>query len=128
MTNGEFSRDALNECTTKDLPVYAYSSRQIAPIMLDARIGVTPHELPIVFIDNNFFQALSSKDALKNNPPSHDHTPNHAPNRAPSLDDSANPSPKPDADLEAVYEELDEKVTSGEFLYIDKATLDSPKV
>lgn len=128
MTNGEFSRDALNECTTKDLPVYAYSSRQIAPIMLDARIGVTPHELPIVFIDNNFFQALSSKDALKNNPPSHDHSPNHAPNRAPSLDDSANPSPKPDADLEAVYEELDEKVTSGEFLYIDKATLDSPKV
>jgi hypothetical protein len=30
--------------------------------MLDARIGVTPNELPIVFIDNNFFQELSAKD------------------------------------------------------------------
>lgn len=59
LTNGEVSRDALNECTTKELPIYAYSARQIAPIMLDARIGVIPNELPIVFIDNNFFHALS---------------------------------------------------------------------
>ena len=94
----------------------------LALLVKNGRISI------IVLIDHNFFQALSSKDALKNNPPSHDHSPNHAPNRATSLDDSANPSPKPDADLEAVYEELDEKVTSGEFLYIDKATLDSPKV
>ena len=63
MCNGDVSRDALNECSTKELPIYAYSARQIAPIMLDARIGVTPHELPIVFIDSNFFQALSSDDS-----------------------------------------------------------------
>ncbi len=62
LSNGEVSRDALNECMTKDLPIYAYSARQIAPIMLDAKIGVTPNELPIVFIDNNFFEALSSKE------------------------------------------------------------------
>ncbi len=61
MCNGDLSRDALNECSTKELPIYAYSARQIAPIMLDARIGVTPHELPIVFIDSNFFQSLSSE-------------------------------------------------------------------
>ncbi len=64
LTNGEVSKDALNECTTKDLPVYAYSARQIAPIMLDAKIGVIPNELPIVFIDNNFFHTLSAKDSI----------------------------------------------------------------
>lgn len=62
MSNGDVSRDALNECTAREYPIYAYSARQIAPIMLDARIGVTPNELPIVFIDNNFFQELSAKD------------------------------------------------------------------
>ena len=67
MCNGEVSRDALNECSTKELPVYAYAARQIAPIMLDARIGVTPHELPIVFIDSNFFQALSSPQNMDEN-------------------------------------------------------------
>ncbi len=59
MTNGDLSKDALVECSTKELPIYAYSARQIAPIMFDARIGVTPNELPIIFIDNNFFQSLS---------------------------------------------------------------------
>ena len=62
LANGDVSKDALNECTTKDLPIYAYAAKQIAPIMLDAKIGVIPNELPIVFIDHNFFQALSSKD------------------------------------------------------------------
>lgn len=61
MSNGDVSRDALNECTTREYPIYAYSARQIAPIMLDAKIGVTPNELPIVFIDNNFFQELSAE-------------------------------------------------------------------
>ncbi|MCL2325429.1 MAG: winged helix-turn-helix domain-containing protein [Proteobacteria bacterium] len=64
MANGDISRDALNECTTKDLPIYAYSAKQIAPIMLDNRIGVIPNELPVVFIDNGFFHSLSAKDAL----------------------------------------------------------------
>lgn len=63
MTNGDISKDALNECSTKELPIYAYSARQIAPIMFDARIGVTPNELPIIFIDNNFFQSLSANEA-----------------------------------------------------------------
>lgn len=62
MANGDVSKDALTECTTKSLPIYAYAAKQIAPIMLDAKIGVIPNELPIVFIDHNFFQALSSKD------------------------------------------------------------------
>ena len=66
MTNGDISKDALNECSTKELPIYAYSARQIAPIMFDARIGVTTNELPIIFIDNNFFQSLSSNEAVFN--------------------------------------------------------------
>ena len=66
MTNGDISKDALNECSTKELPIYAYSARQIAPIMFDARIGVTTNELPIIFIDNNFFQSLSSNEAVVN--------------------------------------------------------------
>ena len=64
MTNGDISKDALNECSTKELPIYAYSARQIAPIMFDARIGVTPNELPIIFIDNNFFQSLSANEEV----------------------------------------------------------------
>lgn len=59
LANGDVSKDALNECTTRDYPIYAYASRQLAPIMMDAKIGIVPNELPVVFIDHGFFQALS---------------------------------------------------------------------
>ena len=108
LTNGEVSRDALNECTTKELPIYAYSARQIAPIMLDARIGVIPNELPIVFIDNNFFQALSSKDALPTKEmPAEDIA------QTPPAIDSTSPIDIPADDIE----EDDEDVSSGEYLF-----------
>ncbi len=64
LTNGDISKDALNECSTREFPIYAYSARQIAPIMFDARIGVIPNDLPIIFIDNNFFQSLSANEPL----------------------------------------------------------------
>ena len=69
LTNGDISKDALNECTARECPIYAYSARQIAPIMFDARIGVTPNELPIIFIDNNFFQSLSANNAESESEP-----------------------------------------------------------
>ncbi|MBR4986069.1 MAG: restriction endonuclease [Proteobacteria bacterium] len=105
ITNGDVSRDALNECTTKDLPIYAYSARQIAPIMLDAKIGVIPHELPIIFIDNNFFQALSSKDAEQQAVPA----------ATPSIDFDALTVDAQKLDDE--MEELETTVESGEFLF-----------
>ena len=58
-----------NECTARECPISAYSARQIAPIMFDARIGVTPNELPIIFIDNNFFQSLSANNAESESEP-----------------------------------------------------------
>lgn len=61
MGNGDISRDALNECTGNDLPIYVYAARQIAPIMLEAKIGVTPNNLPIVFLDHHFFDSLLSE-------------------------------------------------------------------
>ena len=102
LTNGEISRDALNECTTRELPIYAYSARQIAPIMLDAKIGVIPNELPIVFIDNNFFEALSSADGL----PAHDVVAEAE--RETALDDSTQ-------DYAETLEE--EEIASGEFIF-----------
>lgn len=62
LVNSELSRDALKECATKELPIYVYSAKQIAPIMYDAKIGVTPNQLPVVFVDNYFFQSLLAKD------------------------------------------------------------------
>lgn len=103
LTNGEVSRDALNECTTKDLPIYAYSARQIAPIMLDAKIGVIPNELPIVFIDNNFFHALSVQE---------DAPEEHAVEPADSLlmEESGSLT-------DILQDALDDEVSSGEFLF-----------
>lgn len=104
ITNGDVSRDALNECTTKELPIYAYSARQIAPIMLDAKIGVIPHELPIIFIDNNFFQALSAKDAQQTAP---------VPPSAIDLDALTVDAQKLDDEMD----DIETTVESGEFLF-----------
>lgn len=99
LTNGEISKDALNECTTRELPIYAYSARQIAPIMIDAKIGVIPNELPIVFIDNNFFEALSSHEVNAHEDNVEQTTPD-----------------EPEAS-ENYTDALEEDVSSGEFLF-----------
>ncbi|MBQ9393931.1 MAG: winged helix-turn-helix domain-containing protein [Proteobacteria bacterium] len=103
LTNGEVSRDALNECTTKDLPIYAYSARQIAPIMLDAKIGVVPNELPIVFIDNNFFHALSVQDEPQDGQ-------DDEPADALLMEETGSLT-------DILQDTLDDEVSSGEFLF-----------
>lgn len=111
MTNGDVSRDALNECTTKEWPIYAYSAKQIAPIMLDAKIGVIPNELPIVFIDNNFFQALSTKDSS---------LPEDAGEDEEEEDISIDSLNHEVSKLDESLDELDEMdIGSGEFLFDD---------
>lgn len=115
MTNAEFSRDALNECMTREAPIYAYSARQIAPVMIDARIGVTPHALPIVFIDNAFFDDLSAENAV---------------DLAAQTDlkqefDVCDKNTADDQDLEGdidcgeAYREVESKIGSGEFFAVD---------
>lgn len=96
MSNADFSRDALNECSAREYPIYAYSPRQIAPIMLDAHIGVIPQELPIVFIDHDFFQSLSDD--------------------SPKLDLSAQDDHSADEQPSQVYEEIDAKIGSADFV------------
>ena len=59
LTNGDFSRDAVHECAHSNGNIYAYSAKQIAPIMLDAKIGILTNCLPLNFIDNEFFISLS---------------------------------------------------------------------
>lgn len=108
MTNADFSRDALNECMTRETPIYAYSARQIAPIMFDARIGVTPHDLPIVFIDNDFFDSLSTKASKKESVDSVDF--------ADGVDIESEIQNQ-DLEREEIYDEIDTKVGSGEFLF-----------
>lgn len=114
MTNADFSRDALNECMTRDVPIYAYAARQIAPIMLDARIGVTPHELPIIFIDNDFFSELSSRDSeiSKTQCKEFLQTVNEMQTSLDEDEQDADPDP------EEPFREADAKVESGEFLTV----------
>lgn len=109
LTNGEVSKDALTECTNKDLPIYAYTARQIAPIMLDAKIGVIPNELPIVFIDNNFFHALSSKDSI----------PQENAEDSQEIDGSLITLTPECADelADSIDDDIDDEVTSGEYLF-----------
>lgn len=115
MTNADFSRDALNECMTREAPIYAYSARQIAPIMLDARIGVTPHELPIVFIDNDFFNDLSAKSVEEKSDQSAEGTENEK--RDNRIDDEQDS--EGDIDGGEIYREVEAKVGSGEFRAVD---------
>ena len=115
MTNADFSRDALNECMTREAPIYAYSARQIAPIMLDARIGVTPHELPIVFIDNDFFNDLSAKSVEEKSDKSVEGSENEK--RDNLIDDEQDS--EGDIDGGEVYREVEAKVGSGEFRAVD---------
>ena len=105
MVNGDVSKDALNECITKDVSIYAYSPKQIAPIMLDAKIGVIPNELPIVFIDNNFFQALSENN--------NDENPDN------SIENDISPDAAHETET-SEFEDLDvDEPTSGEYIFDD---------
>ena len=99
---------------TRDVPIYAYAARQIAPIMLDARIGVTPHELPIIFIDNDFFSELSSRDAEipKTQCEEFLQTMNEMQTSLDEDEQDADPDP------EEPFREADAKVESGEFLTV----------
>lgn len=134
MTNGEFSRDALNECTSRELPIYAYSARQIAPIMLDARIGVTPHDLPIVFIDNGFFQALSTKDGDGDCEPAVlEAAPSGQTDDGLAMEDVQEKNAaisesieEDDERISQVYEEIDEKISSGEFIFVGDGKITAP--
>ena len=79
--------------------------------MLDAKIGVIPNELPIVFIDNNFFQALSTKDSSLPEETSEDEEEEDI-----SIDSLNEEVSKLDESLD----ELDEMdISSGEFLFDD---------
>ena len=83
--------------------------------MLDARIGVTPHELPIVFIDNDFFNDLSAKSVEEKSDKSVEGSEN---GKRDNLIDDEQDS-EGDIDGGEVYREVEAKVGSGEFRAVD---------
>ena len=83
--------------------------------MFDARIGVTPHELPIVFIDNDFFNDLSAKSVEEKSDKSVEGSENEK--RDNLIDDEQDS--EGDIDGGEVYREVEAKVGSGEFRAVD---------
>ncbi|MFA5624606.1 MAG: HTH domain-containing protein [Bradymonadales bacterium] len=61
ITNAEFTRDAVVECDAQEMQIIAYSARQCASIMLEARIGIHNARLPLFFINHRFFDALQDE-------------------------------------------------------------------